>query len=62
MVALLLVSGVLYLLHAVMAWKVKNALEDRERRIEAGVEMVNQEEIERRHSEARERWKHISAG
>jgi hypothetical protein len=62
MVALLMISGVLYLLHAAMAWTVKNALEDQDRRIEAGVEMVSQEEIERRHSEARERWKHISAG
>jgi len=62
MVALLMVSGVLYFVHAAMAWKVKNAIEGRERRIEAGVEMDSQEEIERRHSEARERWKHISAG
>jgi hypothetical protein len=62
MVTLLIISGVLYFLHATMAWKVKTALEDQEQRIDAGVEMVSPEEIERRHSEARERWKHISAG
>lgn len=62
MVTLLLISGVLYFLHAAMAWKVKNALEAQDRRIDAGEEMVSPEEIERRHSVARERWKHISAG
>lgn len=45
-----------------MAWRVKRALEAREQRIAAGIEMVSQEEKERRESEARERWKYLSAG
>ncbi|KIX03077.1 uncharacterized protein Z518_06627 [Rhinocladiella mackenziei CBS 650.93] len=62
MVALQLVSAVLYGLVAAMAWTVKRALEAREQRIATGEEMVSQEEKERRESEARERWKYLSAG
>jgi hypothetical protein len=62
MVALQFVSAVLYGAVAAMAWKVKVAVEDRDQRIEAGIEMVSEEEKQRRASEARERWKHISAG
>ena len=62
MVALLFVSGVLYTIHAAMAWTVKRSLEKKDRRIEAGTEMVSQEEKERRENEARERWKYLSAG
>jgi len=62
MVALQFVSAVLYALVATMAWRVKRALEAREQRIAAGIEMVSQEEKERRESEARERWKYLSAG
>jgi len=62
MVALQFVSAVLYGSVAAMAWKVKIMLEKRDQRIAEGTEMVSQEEKERRESEARERWKHISAG
>ncbi|EHY61189.1 hypothetical protein HRR83_000948 [Exophiala dermatitidis] len=62
MVALQLVSAVMYAAMAVMAWKVKSVLEARDQRIAAGVELVSQEEKERRESEARERWRYLSAG
>ena len=62
MVALQFISAVLYGMVAAMAWKVKQVLENREERIAQGTEMVSQEEKERRESEARERWKHLSAG
>ena len=62
MVPLQLISGVLYGSVAVMAWKVKVMLENRELRIQEGTEMVDPVEKERRESEARERWKYISAG
>jgi hypothetical protein len=62
MVALQFVSAVLYGLVAAMAWKVKQVIEKREERIAEGTEMVSQEEKERRASEARERWKYLSAG
>ncbi|OCT49048.1 hypothetical protein CLCR_05149 [Cladophialophora carrionii] len=62
MVALQFVSAVLYALVAAMAWKVKRVLESRDERIAQGTEMVSQAEKERRESEARERWKYLSAG
>jgi hypothetical protein len=62
MVALQFISAVLYGLVAAMAWKVKQFLEARDERIAEGTEMVSQEEKERRESEARERWKYLSAG
>ncbi|EXJ56883.1 hypothetical protein A1O7_07227 [Cladophialophora yegresii CBS 114405] len=62
MVALQFVSAVLYALVAAMAWKVKRVLESRDERIAQGTEMMSQEEKERRESEARERWKYLSAG
>ncbi|EXJ82971.1 hypothetical protein A1O3_06788 [Capronia epimyces CBS 606.96] len=62
MVALQLVSAVMYAAVAGMAWKVKRVLEDKDQRIAAGVELVSQAEKERRESEARERWRHLSAG
>lgn len=62
MVALQLVSAVLYGLVAAMAWKVKRALESKDERIAAGIEMVSQEEKDRRESEARERWRYLQAG
>lgn len=62
MVALQFVSAVLYGAVAAMAWRVKRALESRDERIAQGIEMVSPEEKERRESEARERWKYISAG
>lgn len=62
MVTLQMLSGVLYSLHAAMGLTVDKALRNQERRIEQGIEMVSEEEKERRHSMARERWKHLSAG
>lgn len=62
MVALQFVSAVLYAAHAAMAWRVKGSLKAREERIAQGLEMVNEEEKQRRESEARERWKYLSAG
>ena len=62
MVTLQMLSGVLYSLHAAMGWTVDRALRNQERRIEQGIEMISEEEKERRHSMARERWKHLSAG
>ncbi|OAP63326.1 hypothetical protein AYL99_02553 [Fonsecaea erecta] len=62
MVALQFISAVLYGLVAVMAWKVRKVVEARDERIAQGVEMVSEEEKQRRESEARERWKYLSAG
>ncbi|EXJ87829.1 hypothetical protein A1O1_04756 [Capronia coronata CBS 617.96] len=62
MVALQLVSALMYAAVAAMAWKVNRVLEARDERIAAGVELVSQEEKERRESEARERWRYLSAG
>jgi len=62
MVALQFVSAVLYAAVAAMAWRVKRALADKDERIAAGLEMVTQEEKERRESEARERWRYLTAG
>ena len=62
MVALQFVSAVLYAIMSAMAWRVKRALEAKDERIAAGLEMVSQEEKERRESEARERWRHLQAG
>ena len=62
MVALQLVSAVLYGLMAAMAWRVRRALHAKDERIAAGMEMVSQEEKERRESEARERWRYLQAG
>ncbi|KIY03469.1 uncharacterized protein Z520_00160 [Fonsecaea multimorphosa CBS 102226] len=62
MVALQFISAVLYGLVAAMAWRVKKAVEARDERIAQGVEMVSEEEKQRRESEARERWKYLSAG
>ena len=60
--ALQFVSAVLYGMVAVMAWKVKVSVEQRDERISQGTEVVSQEEKERRDSIARERWRHLSAG
>ncbi|OAL36138.1 hypothetical protein AYO20_04552 [Fonsecaea nubica] len=62
MVALQFVSAVLYGAVAAMAWKVRTVVEARDERIAQGVEMVSEEEKQRRESEARERWKYLSAG
>ncbi|KAK4944260.1 hypothetical protein LTR10_016373 [Elasticomyces elasticus] len=62
MVALQLVSAVLYGLVAAMAWRVRRAIRAKDDRIAQGVEMVSQEEKERRESEARERWRYLQAG
>lgn len=62
MVALQFLSAILYACTSAMAWKVKRALESRDGRIAAGLEMVTQEEKERRESEARERWRYLQAG
>ena len=62
MVALQFVSAVLYGSVAAMAWKVKGFVETREERIAQGVEMLSEEDKTRRESEARERWKYLSAG
>lgn len=60
--ALQFISAVLYGMVAAMAWKVKQALEAKDERIAQGIEMVSEEEKQRRESEARERWKYLSAG
>jgi len=62
MVALQFISAVLYGAVAAMAWKVKEFVETREERIAQGMEMLSEEEKTRRESEARERWKYLSAG
>jgi len=62
MVALQFISAVLYGMVAAMAWKVKQVVEARDDRIAQGVEMVSEEDKQRRESEARERWKYLSAG
>ena len=62
MVAFQLVSAVLYGFVAAMAWRVRRALRAKDDRIAQGVEMVSQEEKERRESEARERWRYLQAG
>jgi len=62
MVALQFVSAVLYAVVVAMAWRVKRALADKDERIARGLEMVTQEEKERRESEARERWRYLTAG
>ncbi len=62
MVSLQFFSAVLYAAHAAMAWRVKQSLEARDQRIAAGIEMVSEEEKLRRESQARERWKYLSAG
>jgi hypothetical protein len=62
MVALQMLSAVLYGTVAGMAWKVKMSIESRDERIQQGIEMVSEEEKTRRESEARERWKYLSAG